>query len=333
MGSRLFRFEAIDERILEKNPLKGKWGYGPAVKKKKRGDAVKIVQKNIDAQDMWFFHPNAKESDIPDNCTIMGEWVQPESKEAKSGRKGKKGWGLFGSKGSGGERRKIIPGGQKKKQKSDSSEEEEPLEEVVPKTPPPTSKTPKRSSLKGSSSHSASSKSKTKSSTKKKSKEGKAAVGKPPITPTSTRTKTQKPKPSSFASLNSSMGSVDFESSMSSIKSPPGNPNKKSVTPNSPGSLHSSLGSLNSSKRSLGSDDFQLVIRRQPDLETFTLIVQPSYKIAQLKQKINRFRGIPLDAIRLSYKDKDLNAVAKKETLVTLGIRNRVQSRCVGFST
>ncbi|KAL3923279.1 MAG: hypothetical protein SGILL_001746 [Bacillariaceae sp.] len=330
--------QGIDERVLEKNPLKGKWGYGPAVKKKKRGATVKILQKNIDAQDMWFFHPNAKESDIPDNCTVMGEWVQPvTNKNGKSDRKGKKGWGLFGGKG--GERRKIIPGGKKKKQKSSESSEEETMEEetieeITPKTPPAANKEPKKSSLKGASSHSVSSKSKTKSSTKKKSKEGKAMPeGKPPITPTSTKKKkkSQKSKPSSLASLHSSMGSTDFESSMSSIRSPPRNQSTKSITPNSPGSMNSSMASLNSSKQSLGSDDFQLVIRRQPTLETFTLIVQPSYKIAQLKQKINRSRGIPLDAICLSYKEKDLNTVAKKETLKTLGIRNHSTVDIAGF--
>ncbi|KAL3924630.1 MAG: hypothetical protein SGILL_000931 [Bacillariaceae sp.] len=341
--------QGIDPRVLEKNPLKGKWGYGPAVKKKKRGAKNIILQKNIDPQDMWFFHPNTKDAEIPSNCVVMGEWIQPFAPALSKSKSdsGKKGWSLFGK---GGERRKIIPGRKKKQESSEGNVSSTPEKADAPAADTsddsivatPKKKTKKKSTPKKNSSVKSSDTSATPTSKKKRSSSTKKAPteGKPPTTPTSKKNRAAKPsttpKPSSIVSMNSSLSSsmnLTLNSSMSSIKSPSRNKTSQSITtPNSPGSLNSSLASLSSSKRSLGSDDFQLTIRRQPTLETFTLIVQPTYKIAQVKQKINRSRGIPMDAISLSYNDKLLDKVGNKENLKTLGIRNHSTVDIAGFT-
>ena len=66
----------IDKRVLQNNPLQGRWGYAPSVKKKIRGRKVIIMQKVIDVQDMWFFPPDT--TNFPKNCDLMGDWVKPE---------------------------------------------------------------------------------------------------------------------------------------------------------------------------------------------------------------------------------------------------------------
>ncbi|KAG7371765.1 ubiquitin family protein [Nitzschia inconspicua] len=317
--------QGIDSRVLEENPIQGKWGYAPAVKKKKRGDKTIILQKNIDPLDMWFYPPNTKDSDIPSNCTIMGDWIKPQdqnndhnmaSAPSDKDKTGDKQWNMFGNNSK--ERRKIIPG----KKKSDPSvQTSSESKKVTPETcnnvistttGMPT--TPKMSS------------SKTATASKKKKEVSKRdsslSKSSPPTTPAK---KSNLSKPSSTASL---------DSSMSSIQSPPQSAKRKSkrVLPTSPGSLQSSISSITSSKRALGSDDFQIMVRRQPTLEVFPLTVQPSYKIAQVKQKINRTRGIPMDEIKLSHKDRPLDKVGPKETLSSLGIRNRDTVDLAGFT-
>ncbi|KAG7342661.1 ubiquitin family protein [Nitzschia inconspicua] len=318
--------QGIDSRVLNENPIQGKWGYAPAVKKKKRGDKTIILQKNIDPLDMWFYPPNTKESDIPSNCTIMGDWIKPQDHNndndmtsAPPGVKGKVGsqqWNMFGNNNK--ERRKIIPG----KKKSDPSVQ---TSSESKKVPPKTSNnatstttemptTPKMSS------------SKTATTSKKKKavskRDSSLSNSSPPSTPAK---KSESYKPSSTATLDSSMSSI--LSTPQSAKR-----NSRRVLPTSPGSLQSSISSITSSKRALGSDDFQIMVRRQPTLEVFPLIVQPNYKIAQVKQKINRTRGIPMDEIKLSHKDRPLDKVGPKETLTSLGIRNRDTVDLAGFT-
>jgi hypothetical protein len=68
----------IDRRVLENNPLQGRWGYAPHVDLKK---AKK--DKGIAPEDMWFFPPTSAKCKIPSNMEEYihrGTWIKPTYK-------------------------------------------------------------------------------------------------------------------------------------------------------------------------------------------------------------------------------------------------------------
>lgn len=68
----------IDRRVLENNPLQGRWGYAPHVDLKKAKRDV-----GIDPNDMWFFPPESARCKIPskmEEYIHRGTWIKPTFK-------------------------------------------------------------------------------------------------------------------------------------------------------------------------------------------------------------------------------------------------------------
>ena len=68
----------IDRRVLENEPLQGRWGYAPHVGAKKAK-----LGKGIDPKDVWFFPPKSAKCKIPsamEEYIHMGTWVKPAFK-------------------------------------------------------------------------------------------------------------------------------------------------------------------------------------------------------------------------------------------------------------
>jgi hypothetical protein len=67
----------IDRRVLENNPLQGRWGYAPSVK----------VPSRARPEDMWFFPPKSARAKIPtefEDYKHQGIWVKPTFKRDMS---------------------------------------------------------------------------------------------------------------------------------------------------------------------------------------------------------------------------------------------------------
>lgn len=67
----------IDRRVLENNPLQGRWGYAPSVN----------VPSKAQPEDMWFFPPKSAKAKIPpefEDYKHQGIWVKPTFKRDMS---------------------------------------------------------------------------------------------------------------------------------------------------------------------------------------------------------------------------------------------------------
>lgn len=281
----------IDERVLVNKPLRGRWGYGPNVSLKSHMLAKSITVGVTSPADMWFFPPNVTTSDFPTGFQQLGDWIKPiYQKDLSILSPGQSGFFTVGM--------------------SDGTSGSTPVNDRSPGISG-------KWKMYGHNDQSTTSSSKL--VVKKKNKATKVATGtttssdalppKSPPPPTKKKSTTLTDNAAAVSGTGTTKHKIKVGAAAGAAQGGKSAP----TSPTSTFHVHIRKPATSGGNTNVSSSP-----------TTFPVQVQPSYKLIQLKQKINRSRGIPLEVIHLSFNGKEIGMTATddKVTLQSLGIRN-----------
>lgn len=283
--------KGIDERVLQNHPLQGTWGYAPTVQLKKHVLAKSVTMAVNSPSEMWFFPPHTRA--FPESFQPLGKWVKPVyHKNLSILSPGQSGFFTVGKNGPA-DSGLGTNGNWKMYGHNDQPTASGPTAKVVV--------------------------------VKKKKKPTASASATPPLLPKSPASVPLKKKIGAARTATGATASSDSAHSITAPKSVGiaggGNKTKIKVTP-LPTSPTSSF-QIHVRRAAVGGES-ALLPSSSSSSTTFTMLVQPSYKLGVIKTKINRSRGIPLEVIQLSFNGKSIGVTATddKMTLQGLGIHN-----------